>query len=61
MRNRRWKKDWTAVKEMIIEAILQEVYGEQRDEKGKEEEYVMPENLKRFYQAMQKKRRIDFS
>lgn len=48
-----------APKEMIVEAILQEVYGKKDKEKIEEKEYVMPDNLKRFYQAMQKKRRID--
>lgn len=48
-----------APREMIVEAILGAVYGEQNGEKAEEGEYVMPENLKRFYEGMKKKRRID--
>ena len=36
-------------KGLIIEAILKEVYGGDRDYEAYENEYVMPENLKRFY------------
>ncbi|MDO6354834.1 DUF2703 domain-containing protein [Caloramator sp. CAR-1] len=40
-------------KEMIIESILKAVYG--GSETVKEEEYVMPENLKRFFDGMKKR------
>lgn len=39
-------------KALIIEAILKEVYGGNRDYEADEQEYVMPENLKRFYRGM---------
>ncbi|NYE58413.1 DUF2703 domain-containing protein [Carboxydothermus ferrireducens] len=43
-------------KEMIIEAILREVFGgnekENQIEDKPEEEYVLPENLKRFYEGL---------
>ena len=42
-------------KAMIIEAILTEVYGRKRDGIVIEQEYVIPENLKRFYSAMKRK------
>ena len=41
-------------KGMIIEAILKEVYGENRGSNDTEQEYVVPENLKRFYSAMER-------
>ncbi|MDW7672202.1 MAG: DUF2703 domain-containing protein [Bacillota bacterium] len=41
-------------KAMITEAILKEVYGNNEREK-EEQEYHMPENLKRFYETMKKK------
>lgn len=41
-------------KAMIIEAILKEVYGGDRDRDIVTPEYVIPENLKRFYTAMKK-------
>lgn len=41
-------------KAMIIEAILKEVYGGDRDRNTVTPEYVIPENLKRFYTAMKK-------
>lgn len=41
-------------KGMIIEAILKEVYGENRGHNDTEQEYVVPENLKRFYSAMER-------
>ncbi len=41
-------------KAMIIEAILKEVYGG-NDNKQAEQEYIMPENLKRFYVAINEK------
>ncbi|MCX7951419.1 MAG: DUF2703 domain-containing protein [Clostridiales bacterium] len=40
-------------KAMIIEAILKEVYGANNDSIV-EEEYVLPDNLKKFYDAMKK-------
>ncbi len=41
-------------KAMITEAILREVYG--KSEKSKEkQEYIIPENLRRFYKAIKKK------
>lgn len=41
-------------KAMIIEAILKEVYGK-NDDINAEKEYIMPENLKKFYAAMNEK------
>lgn len=41
-------------KAMIIEAILKEVYGGVSSNTT-EQEYIMPDNLKRFYAAMQNK------
>jgi hypothetical protein len=41
-------------KGMIIEAILKEVYGENRGHNDTEQGYVVPENLKRFYSAMER-------
>ena len=41
-------------KGMIIEAILKEVYGENRGQNDTKQEYVVPENLKRFYSAMER-------
>lgn len=38
-------------KAMLIDAILNEVYGPEHDQE-EEPQYVMPENLKRFYAAM---------
>ncbi|MBR0598558.1 DUF2703 domain-containing protein [Sinanaerobacter chloroacetimidivorans] len=48
-------KEYTvAPKAMIIEAILKEVYG--GSENGRvEPEYTLPNNLKKFYEAMDKK------
>ncbi|WP_296863099.1 DUF2703 domain-containing protein [Thermosyntropha sp.] len=53
-------KEYTeAPKEMIVEAILNEVYGKGKERDLEEKEYVLPENLKRFYRGIQQKRRID--
>ncbi|RCX14361.1 uncharacterized protein DUF2703 [Anaerobacterium chartisolvens] len=41
-------------KAMIIEALLKEVYGSNRVDK-EEKEYVLPENLKHFYESMKGK------
>ena len=41
-------------KGMIIEAILKEVYGGSQGRNVIEQEYVVPENLKRFYSAMER-------
>ncbi|WP_461392643.1 DUF2703 domain-containing protein [Desulfosporosinus fructosivorans] len=41
-------------KAMIIEALLKEVYGGSNDEQ-KAPEYFMPDNLKKFYDAMKNK------
>jgi len=41
-------------KAMIIEAILKEVYGGSENRK-EEPEYTLPDNLKKFYEAMSKK------
>lgn len=41
-------------KAMIIEAILKAVYGGNQNPNNQEQKYVMPENLKNFYSAMQK-------
>jgi len=43
-------------KAMLIDAILNEVYGPDHNQE-EEPEYVMPENLKRFYAAMAQKPR----
>lgn len=50
-------KDYTVPpKAMIIEAILKEVYGGvHHTSNTTEQEYVMPDNLKRFYAALQNK------
>ncbi|MCM1565238.1 MAG: DUF2703 domain-containing protein [Dehalobacter sp.] len=39
-------------KAMIMEAILKEVYGEDKSSNIAEHDYVMPDNLKQFYAAM---------
>ena len=41
---------------MIIEAILKEVYGGNGSNNAVEKGYVIPENLKHFYFAMEKKK-----
>lgn len=41
-------------KAMIIDAILKEVYNS-NDKKEEMQEYILPENLKRFYETMKKK------
>jgi hypothetical protein len=41
-------------KAMIIEAILKEVYGE-KSEKQEKKEYVIPENLRKFYKSRRSK------
>lgn len=47
-------KDYTVPpKAMIIEAILKEIYGGNRDSKPAEQEYVLPQNLKHFYATME--------
>lgn len=46
-------KDYTVPpKAMIIEAILKEIYGGDRDCNLVNQEYVLPQNLKHFYAAM---------
>ena len=42
-------------KAMIIEAILKEVYGEKSEKQEKKKEYVIPENLKKFYKSRRSK------
>ncbi|SKA93975.1 protein of unknown function [Caloramator quimbayensis] len=42
-------------KAMIIESILKEVYGGNNSIDSEEKEYVMPDNLKKFYAAMKAK------
>ncbi len=42
-------------KAMIIEAILKAVYGGNTGVPVSEQEYTLPENLRRFYVAMDKK------
>ncbi|MCM8900647.1 DUF2703 domain-containing protein [Caldicoprobacter algeriensis] len=45
-------------KAMIVDAILREVYGSSTsdiDENKEEQKYQLPENLKRFFQAMREK------
>ena len=42
-------------KAMIIEAILKEVYGGNNGDNIVEQEYVIPDNLKKFYAAMERK------
>ena len=44
-------------KGMIIEAILKEVYGGNQGKNVIEQEYVIPENLKRFYSALERVRK----
>ena len=47
-------RDYTVPpKAMIIEAILNEVFG-RRDDRAEEKPYVLPDNLKRFYAARTK-------
>lgn len=41
-------------KAMIIEAILKEVYGGDRDDNIATQEYVIPENLKHFYAVIER-------
>ena len=41
-------------KGMIIEAILKEVYGENRGHNDTEQQYIVPENLRRFYSALER-------
>jgi hypothetical protein len=43
-------------KAMIIEAILKEVYGGNGGDNAVVQDYVMPENLKQFYSAMERKK-----
>ena len=43
-------------KAMIIEAILKEVYGSNSGNNIVEQEYIIPENLKRFYSAMKSRK-----
>lgn len=43
-------------KAMIIEAILKEVYGGTGSDNTVEQDYVIPENLKHFYSAMERKK-----
>ncbi len=42
-------------KAMIIEGILKEVYGNSSEKRINENDYVLPENLKNFYKAINKK------
>ena len=42
-------------KALIVNAILQEVYGNKGDAAVKDEEYTLPENLKKFFEAMETK------
>jgi len=46
-------------KEMIVEAILREVFGGKKKEshraEEKQEKYVLPENLRRFYEGLKSK------
>lgn len=42
-------------KAMIIEAILKEVYGEKSEKQEKKKEYVIPENLRKFYKSRRSK------
>ena len=41
---------------MVIEGILRSVYGANLDVDLPEQEYIMPENLKHFYEVMDKKK-----
>lgn len=43
-------------KAMIIEGILKEVYGGSSNSSYKEDEYVVPDNLKHFYRVMKEKK-----
>ncbi|MPM13134.1 hypothetical protein SDC9_59489 [bioreactor metagenome] len=43
-------------KAMIIEGILKEVYGGVSNSSYKEDEYVVPDNLKHFYRVMKEKK-----
>ncbi|MEL7607865.1 MAG: DUF2703 domain-containing protein [Sedimentibacter saalensis] len=43
-------------KAMIIEGILKEVYGGGSNSSYKEDEYVVPDNLKHFYRVMKEKK-----
>jgi hypothetical protein len=40
---------------MIIEGILKSVYGGNLSAKADDQEYVLPENLKHFYESMNNK------
>lgn len=45
----------TPPKEMIINAILSEVYGAKKDPPALQDEYVLPENLRIFFEGQKKK------
>ncbi len=45
----------TPPKEMIINALLSEVYGAKKDPPSLSEEYVLPENLRIFFEGQKKK------
>lgn len=51
----RGKEYETPPKAMVIEAILRAVYGSEDAQVSESNEYVLPENLKRFYQGMKRK------
>lgn len=43
-------------KPMIVNAILKTVYGERKTETAKDNDYELPENLRRFFDALKRKR-----
>lgn len=43
-------------KAMIIEGILKAVYGRNLNTKTAQQEYILPENLRRFYEVMENKK-----
>ena len=40
---------------MIVNAILKTVYGERKTETAKKNDYELPDNLRRFYDALKRK------
>ena len=50
------KEYTTPTKGMIIQAILKEVYGEDKSSDVNPQEYIMPQNLKNYYAAIKNKK-----
>lgn len=55
-------KEYTSPpKAMIVDAILREVYGQQNTPEAVTTPFVLPDNLKKFFQSMKAKQRIESS